>query len=355
MDNLFSIGNKEIPFNIATELLTSLYNMGARKLTLLGGEPTLYGSEENIGHTVSDLIFHAKKIGYKYVRMDTNGTTDTLFLDDENMKNIDEISFSIDGFDAHTNDGIRGEGSFNKAVTNIRRAVELGYYIDITCCVYDDYLEKTNNNDRTISGEAEYVLEKFVYFAEELNVKRINFHVLTKDSTPIDAWTGEMVASAQKWVNVYGAITRNIENNKYNIHVRIPKTFVKKEEFDSNPAYYGFCPAKLGERILIHPNGVMRICSNLLSTPYCIADYSDNEIIWNNRKTNELIDHEIDKFTPCTNSQKCLYAKCDDSSKKDFGEYVPLCFSFKPKQYEFVYSDLLNWDDKEKGGLERDV
>lgn len=324
-DNWFTIGNKEIPYETAVKLLSDFYSLGARKLTLLGGEPTLYGTENEHSHSIGDLVVAAKRRGYEYVRMDTNGTFDPVLLDDERLKMLDEISFSIDGYDAKTNDKIRGVGSFDKTVYNISKAVTLGYKVDITSCVYNAMLKKDSNG--------EYILERFIYLAENLKINRINFHALIKDGTPIDTWTGDLYVSISRWVNAYTSIMNNILKNKYNISVRIPKTFITKKEFDCNPEYFGFCPAKLGERILVHPNGILRICSGLLCSPYCIADYTDRKILWNNRKTNELIDHKLSMLTPCTNR-----------SKKNYGKYYPLCFSFKPKQDEFVYNSLLKWE-----------
>ena len=325
-DNIFTIGNKEIPFNTASKLMSDFHEIGARKLTLLGGEPTLYGNEIPNSYSICDLVSEAKSIGYDYVRMDTNGVFESHILDNGKMKLIDEISFSIDGYDSATNDLIRGDGSFNKAIENIKRAIQLEYRIDITCCIHEKLLDKLDNR--------EFVLEKFIYLAENLGIHRVNFHALVKDGTPIDTWTGNLQVSIERWVEAYNAIEENISKNKYKVQVRIPKTFITKNEFYSRPDYYGFCPAKLGERVLVHPNGIIRICSGLLCTAYCVADYYDDKIAWNNRMTNELGDHRLHDLTPCTNR-----------SKKDYGEYYPLCFSFKPRQDEFVYKELLKWEE----------
>jgi len=326
-DNLFNTGDIEIPFDTAVDLLADFYKMGARKLTLLGGEPTLYGSESNNAYSICDLVSEAKLIGYDYVRMDTNGIFDAALLENDKLRKIDEISFSIDGYDSEANDKIRGNGSFDKAINNIIQALKLNYRVNMTCCIYNEMLENTNTD--------EYVLENFIYLAERIKVNQVNFHALVKDGTPIDTWAGDLHVSVEKWVEVYKEIEKNISNNKYKVQVRIPKTFITKDEFESNPEYFGFCPAKLGERVLVHPNGIIRICSGLLCTPYCIADYYDKKIVWNNRKTNELINHKINESTPCTNR-----------SKKDFNKYYPLCFSFKPRQEEFVYKELLRWEEK---------
>ena len=320
----FNIGDKEIPYETAANLLETFHSMGAKKLTILGGEPTLYGKgkDKNLG----DLIELSKSIGYSYVRIDTNGIFDDEYLVNEKIKQLDEISFSIDGYDETTNDKVRGEGNFLRAINNIKKAVTLGYTANITACIYDELLEQKNE---------EFELEKLIYLAESLGVKRINFHALIKDGTPIDLWSGDLEVSVDKWIEFYNVIVENIEKKKYKIDVRIPQHFVTKKEFDRNPDYYGFCPAKLGERVLVHPDGIIRICSGLLGTAYSVADYVGKEIIWNSKMTNELRGHQLNKLTPCTNA-----------SKKDFAPFVPLCFSFKPLQNEYVYEKILNWDNK---------
>lgn len=325
-NNYFCIGNKEIDYKTAIELISDFFELGARKLTLLGGEPTLYGKYQNKPFLLASLIAEAKRIGYEYVRIDTNGTFPKSLLEIDDFKRIDEISFSMDGYDEASCDEIRGRGIFKIEIENIKRAIALGYKVDITCCVYQELLKQDTNGN--------YLMEKLIYLASDLGAERVNYHALIKDGTPIDLWSSDLQVYAEDWVKVYDVMIGKINDGKYPISVRIPKSFITKEEFYKNPCYYGFCPAKLGERVLVHPDGIIRICSGLLGTAYGIADYYNGKICWNNRKTNELIDHKLEACTWCTNR-----------GKKSYGKYVPLCFSFKPRQDEFVYN-MLEWEKK---------
>lgn len=324
-NNYFTIGEKEIDYETAVKLISDFYELGARKLSILGGEPTLYGKNQGKKYLLADLIAEAKKIGYEYVRIDTNGTFPAELLRLENFRQIDEISFSMDGYDRNTCNQIRGRGVFEKETENMKIAAALGYRIDVTCCVYQELLEKDKNGD--------YLLEKLIYLVAELGGRRVNFHGLVKDGTPIDLWSSELQVDVEDWVQAYETMRKKINAGIYPISVRLPKLFVTKEEFYKKPEYYGFCPAKLGERVLVHPDGIIRICSGLLGTAYGVADYFDGKICWNYRRTNELLEHKIDSCTWCTNR-----------SKKDYGKYVPLCFSFKPNQDEFVYKNMLEWE-----------
>ena len=118
----FQVEKKEVDFNDAVKLLEDFREMGAIKLTLMGGE--------------------SKELGYEYVRIDTNGQFKSELLEKPEFKMLDEITFSIDGPIKEINDPIRGYGSFDKCVKNIKRAKELGYNIDITSCISKELIKR---------------------------------------------------------------------------------------------------------------------------------------------------------------------------------------------------------------------
>jgi len=324
-DLTFHLKEKEIELPKALALVSDFREMGALKLTIMGGEPTLYGNRLN-HEPLTTLIAHAKTVGYEYVRMDTNGTFEPALL--AKLGELDEISFSLDGPTAEINDKLRGTGTFKKCVSNIRKAVALGYHVDITCCLHHGLLQR--------GTDGRVLLDSLVDFAASLGVRRVNFHDLFKTGAPRDTWTGDWDIPLQRWLDAYAQIQSNISAGLYRIPVRIPQSFVAKREFERNPSYYGYCPAKLGERALVHPNGVIRICSLLIGTPYGIGRFYDNKIVWDESSTNELRDHQINIPTPCTNQDK----------NRSFGDFVPLCVSFKPKQDELIWVQKLSWEGK---------
>lgn len=328
-DLIFHLKEKEIELNTALALVSDFREMGATKLTIMGGEPTLYGVSRD-WEPLLILIREAKRLGYEYVRIDTNGQFKGSLLVKEDFKKLDEITLSLDGPTSAINDPIRGAGTFEKCVANLKKAVELRYSVDITCCLHKGLLV------RDVDGNL--LLDTMILFAESLSVGRINFHDLFKAGIPRDCWTGNIDTSLQEWVDAWAEIQKNIEAGRYKIPVRIPQCFVAEEEFDRNPEYYGYCPAKMGERVLIHPNGIIRICSLLIGTPYGIARFYEDRIVWDESPTNELRGHELDEDTPCTNQHKSKY----------FGNFVPLCVSFKPRQKELIWEEKLDWERKRK-------
>ncbi|MDR1541386.1 MAG: radical SAM protein [Clostridiales bacterium] len=330
LENNFNIGRNCIEVDQALYLIEDFYELGARKLTLMGGEPTLYGlSSGRI--PLFRLIDKAKDLGYEYVRIDTNGQFERSLLSEPAMRRLDEITFSLDGPSAEINDMLRGKGSFDKAVDNIRRAVDAGYNVDVTCCIHRQLIKRDGNNRMHI--------EEMVYFVHSLGIMRLNFHDLFKGGIPRDYWTGDLDISVDEWFHVWAELQAKIEKGAFPIPIRIPQSFVSEEEFQENPEYFGYCSVKTADRALVHPNGIIRACSLMIGTPYGIASYFGDSIAWNYGYTNESLEHVFDKCTACTNQAK----------NRSYGSFLPLCVSFKPRQNEFVWNLKLRW---EKRGIE---
>ena len=83
-----------------------------------------------------------------------------------------------------------------------------------------------------------------------------------------DHFTGNIDISVDEWFEVKDEIEKKVENNEYSIPVRIPSSFVTKDRFIRNPEYYGYCTCKTRSALLVHPNGMLRICPLLIGTPY---------------------------------------------------------------------------------------
>ena len=236
--------------NSAVKLMEDFYQLGARKVTFMGGEPLLYCGDY---HFFLKLIQEGKRIGYTYMRADTNGQNDVSCYEDDLLRELGDLSFSIDGYSAEINDPLRGKGSFKKCVEAIQVAIRSGCNVELTCCVHPALLHKDGN---------EYGIEKMIRFADSLGARAINFHVLFKHGFPMDTWTGEGTANYPiDWIKVRDLI----DQEKYRIKVRIPTQFITRQQFDATPEYFSYCPVKLGERALIHPDGQIRVCSGLIA------------------------------------------------------------------------------------------
>jgi len=94
--------------------------VGCRKVQFIGGEPTLHPH-------LFELIQHAKDVGYEFIEVFTNGT----LLNDAKLQMMKDLgvrlAFSVYANIPEIHDKItQGKGSFNKTLSNIRKAVELG-------------------------------------------------------------------------------------------------------------------------------------------------------------------------------------------------------------------------------------
>lgn len=319
----FQLNRKEIPYSEAVALMSRLKELGADKITFMGGEPTLY-------RELPELIGKAKGLGYSYVRIDTNGTFHASLLDNAQFQLLDEVTFSIDGHSPETNDYLRGEGSFERCSKNIREAIAKGYNVQTTSCVHAELVKPNEKR------EGELHLISLVRYLMELGVKTINMHDLLKSGIPRDVWTGAVATTVEEYIYAFGQVQIFAAEHS-DVSIRMPQCVVDKQTFASNPEYYGYCSVKQYDRILAFPNGMLRICSLMIGTPYCVAYYDHEGIYWNNSPTNELLGHQMNADTKCTNQGKGHHFK---------EEHFPLCVSFKPQQSEPVWNKHLHWEDR---------
>ncbi|MBA1334419.1 MAG: hypothetical protein HPY66_2268 [Firmicutes bacterium] len=294
--------------NEAIKLSQDFYYLGARKITLLGGEPTLYYQSDY--RYLLTLVEELHNIGYTEIRIDTNGFFDEILLSYEKLKELCKLNFSLDGYNQETNDYLRSHGSFDVTIRNIIAALKAGFYVSITSCVHNFY----------VKHREKYNIVDMMKYCENLGVKSLNFHVLLKHGIPMDAWTESVLIEYNDWENILQQIRAELDRVQYKMEIRIPLQFVDLDTFNSNKSYYGFCPVKLGERVLVHPDGLIQICSAMIGSQYCIAKYHNNEIKWEEGFTNEAYDHKLNIDTPCTHRMKYIQNE----------NIVPLCFSFKP-------------------------
>lgn len=313
------IKGKCISVDVAKELIEIFRNLGAYKLTILGGEVSLY-DKKNSYQSLKDILLHARKIGYEYIRIDTNGQEKQFFEDDRIFSFLDEVSFSIDGYNSQTNDILRGKDTFVNAICNLRKSQQNNRIkINVTTCV-------TKQNTKIAGGIVPFI-ENMIDFSYKENISQLNFHGVFKMGVPMDAWTIDSHLNPKEWYNEIQFIRENVRKKVYPVDIRFPIHVVKRNEFEQNSRYYGYCPCKLGERALVHPDGIIRVCSSMLSTPYGVAYYNKEKICWN-EFNNELSEHKMKEFTPCTN-QVALYIE----------DFWPVCFSVKPYQNEIVWKN----------------
>jgi MoaA/NifB/PqqE/SkfB family radical SAM enzyme len=111
-----------MPWEMFVRVVTRARELGAKKLTLLGGEPTLYKA-------LDDAILLGFKLGLQ-VRVITNGTVSfRSFLRRFKSAELPTVVFSVDGASPRSHDRVRGAGSFEELLASAREARERGYRI----------------------------------------------------------------------------------------------------------------------------------------------------------------------------------------------------------------------------------
>lgn len=318
---LLDSNSTDIDFNNLVKLLKIFHDWGAYKLSFLGGEPTLYYDKIN-NKKLSDLVIAAKGIGYKYVRIDTNGQFASSFLDDSGIKLLDEITFSLDGHDQKTNDAVRGVGSYEKCIANIKAAVKLNYNVQITSCVHKFSCPNAKDGLQN--------LQSMILFAQRLGVRSINFHPILKVGVARDNWIDSTNITPKDWQEIYQNMLTKLPWDNDLIKVRIPERYIDSQIIDKNRDKYFYCPIEMGERALIMPDGQIKVCAFTIGTQECVARFNSNSIVF------EQNNNETTKIGSLKGNAVCYNQKSEDEN------LVPLCMSYKPYQKELVWNEIHN-------------
>src|ERR1017187_1920442 len=102
------------------DVLQQGHSLGCRAVQFIGGEPTIYPH-------LSQLVLDAKRIGYTFIEVFTNGTTLNESLVDLFAQNGVSVAFSVYARQAETHDHItQRAGSFEKTIRGIRLALAKG-------------------------------------------------------------------------------------------------------------------------------------------------------------------------------------------------------------------------------------
>jgi len=307
---LLSIEPDDLDFDTLMRLLCKFREYGAFKLSFLGGEPTLY-KDEKCGATFSEVVNASKEIGYNYVRVDTNGQFDPVFLSDSKIQRLDEITFSLDGYDEETHDAVRGKGVFLRCISNIKLAVKLGFRVQITTCFHNGLCTDVDTGVKNIL--------RIASLCDEIGVQSFNLHPILKIGAKRDNWIGNTEIEPHLWLEIYHKTLRVLHETSHKVSVRLPMRYVKKGLQNES---HNYCPLKMGERALIMPDGTIKVCAFNIGTSYCLAKFTANHI------EHEQNNNELSKL----DGSKTIC--CNQSSPNDL---CNLCMSYKPQQDEPVW------------------
>lgn len=317
-------GHAELPTDTAIALLRKFRELGASKVTFLGGEPTLYGQAAG-NESLPYLIDAARTLGFEYLRIVTNGLFDEDLLHDKLLREVDEITFSMDGDTPQIHDALRGRKTFERSLKTLRAAAHLGHTVHVTMCAH------RGNIGRAEDGSL--ILSRAIKWAAQMGAKSFNIHPLFRMGVPRDTWTGETDINPDEWLSAYKEIQQSSRRGDYEIPVRIPIRFTTAAEFAEKPKFHGYCSVKMADRLDVHPSGQLHTCALHNGTPVSVATFDDHDdqirIAWT-EQGNE-IDH--DPFNSA-HDHSCAVMKGFPNG------LLPLCISLKPGQDEFAWNRM---------------
>jgi MoaA/NifB/PqqE/SkfB family radical SAM enzyme len=246
----------------------------------LGGEPTLHVD-------LPEAVRCAKQLGFD-VTVDSNGYLFHNFLDHVSPSELDYLSFSLDGPDAAINDPIRGNGVFDMCVTQLKKAVELGFTVSLI------YTVSRKNIDH---------LQRMVPLLVELGVKKFFIQVIGLRGR--SATSDEAVqVSRDEWLAVVPEVARQAA--AAGIHVTYPKVFLDEEEpFE--------CAGLVAENYFVFPNGRVYQCP--VCEDYAVHSYliKDDTLV----KTTGLTE---DRFFQLNIAEGCVMNKLLQPDTIDYDE-----------------------------------
>ena len=239
-------------------------------LILLGGEPTLHPE-------LATIIKAAKAMRYA-VTVDSNGYLFHDLLEKITPRELDYLSFSLDGPEPLINDPIRGEGVFDVCTANIRRAVGFGFN---TSLIY------------TVSGLNIDHLHRMPALLDDLGVRRFFIQVIGLRGNPANTQPmGEISwqVDPHHWLSVVPQVAA--EAARRGIHVIYPKVYLDPQE----PFQ---CAGMVAENFFIFPNGRVYQCPLCEDHPIHSYEVSNNQLL-HRKGLNE------DRFFPLTIPEGCV-------------------------------------------------
>ena len=221
-------GNECVSRQTMDKWLRLFYTPDARtNLVFLGGEPTMH---PDLVHGIR----RARKIGYDSITVDTNGYLFHEFLDKVTPEEV-VLSFSLDGPNPEVNDPIRGSGSFDTCLQNLKKAVARGFRVSV---IY------------TVSRKNLEYLEKMVPLLSGSGVARFFIQVIgIRGKSTRDRDNLQLLP--EEWLRTVPEVAGKMAES--GIPTIYPKVFLEPNE--------GFeCAGNVADNYFIFPNGRVYRC-----------------------------------------------------------------------------------------------
>lgn len=246
------------------DLLEKIHILGGKKLSILGGEPTLHKDFE-------EIIEYANKLKYNIIAINTNASKIARQkLEKMSPDLFSYIQVSLDGPNAEVNDFIRGKGAFNEAVKTIKMLCEKGFDTRIIYTV----------NRKNINGAMDLLEEM-----DKLGVTLFKYHVFSDIGNGKER--SEWALAPDEWFDFCTKLKQ--EKGKYNLRIQYQPTFAPKKQFEEyvSEGHQG-CIGCFLDRLSVFPNGRAYVCSYLFDTDMHFAEISKDNYFDLNPHNNEI-------------------------------------------------------------------
>jgi MoaA/NifB/PqqE/SkfB family radical SAM enzyme len=211
----------------------------------LGGEPTLHPG-------LATAVKTAKALGYHSITIDTNGYLFNDILSKVTPDQVDFFSFSLDGATRKTNDMIRGEGVYDRCITGIRAARQVGFF---TSLIY------------TVSSMNIHELHSMVPLLQDWGLDRFFIQVIGLRGKSAESRKAGLQVSRSEWSAIIPAVAAKIA--ECGITVTYPKVFLDPDEpFE--------CAGIVADNYFIFPNGRVYRCPLCEDYPLHSMVFEDN-------------------------------------------------------------------------------
>jgi MoaA/NifB/PqqE/SkfB family radical SAM enzyme len=255
-------GEANVPLKTIKAWLEAFsHDSPATNVIFLGGEPTLHPD-------LNQAIKYARQLSFRSITVDTNGYLFHDILSKVSSREVDYFSFSLDGATRKTNDGIRGDGSYDACINGIRKAVAKGFAASLIF---------------TASRLNIHELEMMPSLLTDLGIERFFIQVIGLRGKAADKNTvGDLQLTRSEWLKIVPPLAQKIA--RQGISVSYPKVYLDpKEKFE--------CAGLVARNYFIFPNGRVYRCPLCEDLPIHSLEFVDTQLV----KTAKF--NESDLFT----------------------------------------------------------
>jgi MoaA/NifB/PqqE/SkfB family radical SAM enzyme len=242
-------GEANVPLKTIKAWLEAFsHDSPAANVIFLGGEPTLH---PDLHHAIK----YARQLGFRSITVDTNGYLFHNILSKVSPREVDYFSFSLDGATRKTNDGIRGDGSYDACISGIQKTVAKGFAASL---IY------------TVSRLNIHELEMMPSLLNDLGIEHFFIQVIGLRGKAADSGkAANLQVSRSKWLKIVPPLAQKIA--RQGLTVTFPKVYLNPEEkFE--------CAGLVSRNYFIFPNGRIYQCPLCEDLPIHSLEFKDNQL-----------------------------------------------------------------------------